>query len=478
MLRNLLRGLWVQFPPVTLRAALAALAVLAIDTFDSFGFDQQADEQAARTIGVIEGPFYGGAERPGQQAVTVVLIDDTSLRQLGWSVPLAYDAQTQLVGALAYYNPAAIFLDFTYSWPQGEDHEAAVRDFVAGLELESGGGRVPIMIGPVRGQTQEDALKLEPLRRLQSVGVDWSSRTWINYPFQAVEGSTSVYAGANAPPPPMAAVALYEAYCTRQRALGNDDACAPNWLPPIRGELALTWGFGASERTTWFNAPSHDCTMPDRSLLTSARVAFEQAWNAVFRAARSSIGRDAAETLCIYSDTVSASQILNPVMAQQQEERLRQLIEHRVVLVGASHSFTSDFHKIPHVGRVPGVYIHAMATDNLITQQRDYIRPPPDLLFDLDLADVAEILLTIALIVIMWNAHLAAQKAGDKRAARRVLWGGAAMGVLVIVTMLVVEPVMLNWPPLNVFGVALLVASVVAMFEQHSEKLASEKNYK
>lgn len=472
MFRNLLRALWTRLPPISVRAALAALAVFAIDTFDSFGFDQQADEQAARTIGMVEGPFYGGGERQGQSAVTVVLIDDSSLRQLGWTVPLGYEAQTQLVGALAYYNPAAIFLDFTYSWPQGEDHAVAVREFVEGLELESGQGRVPIMIGPVRGQNQEDALKLEPLRRLQSVGVDWSSRTWINYPFQAVAGSASAYAGADAPPPPMAAVALYEAYCTRQRAIGNEQSCAPNWLPPIQGQLAITWGFGASERARWFGAPANDCTMPDRSFATRARFAFEQAWNALFRAARSSIGRDAAETLCIYNDTISVGQILNPAMAERDEERMRQLMENRVVLVGASHSFTSDFHRIPHVGRVPGVFIHAMATDNLITQQRDYTRPPPSLIFDLDLADAGEIVLTIVLIIIMWNAHLAAGRAANRRAARRILWGGAAMCVIVIATMLIVEPIMLNWPPLNVFGVALLVVSVVAMFEQHSEKLA------
>lgn len=470
MLRDLLRTLWTRLPPISLRAVVVALAVLAIDTFDSFGFDQQADEQAARTIGMVQGPFYGGAERAGQQAVTVVLIDDATLRQLDWTVPLAYDAQTQLVGALAYYNPAAIFLDFTYSWPQGENHAVAVQEFVEGLETESGGGRVPIMIGPVRGRTQEDALALEPLRRLQSVGVDWSSRTWINYPFRAVEGAAPAYAGANAPPPPMAAVALYEAYCSRQRALGHDRVCAPGWLPPLRDQLALTWGFGASERAHWFGAPANDCTLPDQSLVTRARAAFAQAWNALFRAARSSIGRDAAETLCIYSDTISAGQLLNPALAESDEERMRELIENRVILVGASHSFTADFHKIPHVGRVPGVFIHAMAADNLITQQNNYTRPPPQVIFDLDLADVAEIMLTIALIVIMWNAHLAARR--NPALGRRALWGGAAMCLIVIVTMLVMEPFVLNWPPLNVFGVALLVLSVVALFEQHSEKLA------
>jgi CHASE2 domain-containing sensor protein len=477
-LRGILHAVWVHLPPISFRAMLAALAVLAIDTFDSFGLDQQADEQAARTIGMFEGPFYGMFDgRRGQQAVTVVLIDDASLRNQDWTVPLAYGSQAQLVGAIAYYDPAAIFLDFSYSWPHGADPAAEVSEFADTLAAESQGGRIRVMIGQIGAQTPEDAPVFEPLRRLQSVGVDWNSRTWINYPFRAAAMPSPFQAdGARPLAPPMAAVALYEAYCARQRELGNQGACKPGWLPPIDGELAMTWGFGASKAMRPFVAGDDQaCLMPDQKLSTRVRRVVEQAAGGLFRAAYydADRARDAAETRCVYSDTVTAAQLLNP--AQQDETALAALIKNRVVLVGAAHSFTDDMHIIPHVGRVPGVFIHAMAVDNLITDQDRYTRPPPPLIYDLDWADAIEILLTLALIGVMWQAHLVAMKHEDKGERRRILWTGAAVGVGVIIVTLGAERAVLHWPPLNVFGVAVLAFSVFALLEQHSEKLAAGK---
>jgi CHASE2 domain-containing sensor protein len=212
--------------------------------------------------------------------------------------------------------------------------------------------------------------------------------------------------------------------------------------------------------------------MPNDTIWTRVTHVAERAAGGLFRAALSDDSKlDTAESLCVYSDTVSAGQILNP--QQQDEEVMRNLIKDRVILIGAGHSFTPDYHTIPHVGRVPGVFIHAMATDNLITDQDGYTRPPPSLIFDLDWADFIEILLTISVIVIMWQAQLFSRKHEDKGVRRRILLAGAGAGVLIIGVTLAVERMVLHWPPLNIFGVAVLAFSVVALLDDHSKDLAA-----
>jgi CHASE2 domain len=272
--------------------------------------------------------------------------------------------------------------------------------------------------------------------------------------------------------PPMAALALYEAYCARQRAIGNANVCPPGWTPPISAELSLSWGYGAAPQA-FANKDDNKCLMPDGGLATRAWLAAKQAFGSIFRAAWTDKGKDRAESPCIYSDVITASQLLRA--RPDQEAELKRLIANRVVLVGAAHSFTTDLHSIPLVGRVPGVLIHAMATDNLITNQHAYTRTSPNLIFDLDFADVIEIGLTLALIVMMWRAQLAGARANEKAARRRALAIGAAACVGVIVVVLVVEHVFLHWPAYNVLGVGALALSVITLWGKAAERIAEEE---
>jgi len=522
-LREVLHKVWLHLPPISWRAALAALAVLAIDTFDSFGLDQQADEQAARSIGMLEGPFYGMGEnwiesaaclltfsppdgvcddRIGQKSVTVVLIDDSSLSREDWTIPVSYSEQARLASAIAAYDPAAIFLDFTYGKAHGVDPRAEVTEFVETLRNATSGDRTAVMIGPVVGQEHKDTIALLPLREIPTVGVAWRAQSWIEYPFRSDQARSQVEAAAgDAPPttngphrarafdeigfastvsPPMAVVPLYNAFCARRALLAATGVqtgyvCPENWLPPLEESLALTWGYGTSRASAAFDADgAQGCPMPENATIIQRFYQMgKQAIGAVMRAAiAESSGRDATESRCIYTDTLTATQVLNPTL--ENADQIESLLKDRVVLVGAGHSFTSDYHTIPHVGRVPGVYIHAMALDNLITDAKRFTRMPPDLIYDLDWADVVEIFLTIMIILIMWRAHLVAVTTDDLSRRKRMIWLGAGSSIALVLALLTFERLVLHWPPLNIFGVALLGFSVFGLLEQHAQKLAED----
>jgi CHASE2 domain-containing sensor protein len=234
--------------------------------------------------------------------------------------------------------------------------------------------------------------------------------------------------------------------------------------------MAMTWGFGASQDARAFLTPGDDtCAMADDKLVTRLVRMAQGTWESTFRAVwyDPDNARDPTQTRCVYADTITAAQVFseNPEIG----ERVGALLKDRIVLIGASHSFTPDRHVIPHVGSIPGVFVHAMAADNLITDQANYSRPAPGLLLALDWSDFVEILLTAALILLMWNASVMAAQAGADNTTRfRILSGTALFGLLVVIAVLLVERLALHWPAPNVIGVAALAASLFLLLEQHS----------
>lgn len=429
-------------------AALAVGSVLVVDIFDSFGLDQAADEQAARIVGTAGAPFYGGAERRGQRAITVIAIDDASLRQMNWPTQVPYDQQGDIVAAAASYEPAAIFLDLSYLRPHGRDPPAEIANFAARLALSSVHGGPPIMLGEVAPDPA-----FEPLRRIPSVGVAWREATWLNYP---------LYENGRA----MAATALYEAWCAR-----NADACGP-WRPrPGDERLSLTWGFGASPQSAAFNGRDADdpCILQDTRFSTRFAAATRAFFGALGRALFSQrTGEDAAEARCIYTDTINAVTLLR----SPDEAGLEAMLRGRVVLIGTTHRQSGDLQTIPHVGVVPGVFVHAMALDNLIEWGARYHRPPPSGLLALDFADMLELALSAALFAVTLLLLRAADRAqpGERpedRANRARLIALGAVGVAVIfVAVVAVIEYALRWPPLNVFGVLVLVTAVAGYLER------------
>jgi hypothetical protein len=69
---------------------------------------------------------------------------------------------------------------------------------------------------------------------------------------------------------------------------------------------------------------------------------------------------------CEYHTTISANDILYPVNFSQ-ERRLRHVISDSYVLIGAKIQGIEDFVISPVNGKLPGVYNHAMALDNLLS---------------------------------------------------------------------------------------------------------------
>lgn len=431
-------------------SGLMALALVAVDVFDSFGLDRAADEQASPLIATIAAPFYGGAERVGQKAITVVLIDDVSLQELGWDAQPSYGDQADLISAIASFAPAAVFLDYYYTFPHGDNPQRDIANFAQRLTDEAEITGVPIRIGPV-----VDEPIFAPLREVPAVGVAWRGLDLLTFPFHDEQGRE------------MAPYALYRIWCAR-----NAEHCDINWRPAEDTALTLSWGFGASPQALEFAAAEDArCGLGNPSAIGRLGTGLSHFFRAAFRAAlyqpnaASGDSSDPLESRCFYADTVIASHVMSGAIDAQ----LAPMLRDRIVLVGASHARSADRHRIPQVGVVPGVYIHAMALDNLITQGPRHVRQSPTIVYALDAADLIELALTAFILVMAINFRAAAK--GDParwrspRLPLTIVVGGVALigGAVVSMTLL-------HWPPLNVLGVAALLSSLEFVFDSHARR--------
>lgn len=452
---------------------LGTVCVLAVDVLDSFGLDQGADEQVARIIGTMAAPVYATPEHKGQKAITVVLIDDVTLDTMHWPHPVPYRAQAELAETVAQFSPQAIFFDFSYLRPHEDANETAadITAFAESLTRISQNGGPPVFIGDVG-----DDPALAPLRQVRQVGVRWIDQSWLNYPMVAQQEGDTRPAGQRTD---MAARALYQVWCENQPR----DKCDPELdVPPKPALLSLTWGFGSSPLSAEVNGfsdaghPQHYCMRQGDGLAARLSVSGSETWGAFTRGLNppDAARRDLAEARCIYTDNLNAA----TVMAGADYEALEKLLKDRVVLIGASHRESNDLQSIPHIGVVPGVFVHAMALDNLIEQGRDFTRPPPDGFLRLDFGDMIEILLTIILFCSVWIIDrkldirdIRGSKAPGERRKRRAIAIAAyvGLGVTFVLATAALEHWILHWPPLNVVGIIALIAVVFSYFDKRPE---------
>jgi CHASE2 domain-containing sensor protein len=105
-----------------------------------------------------------------------------------------------------------------------------------------------------------------------------------------------------------------------------------------------------------------------------------------------------ADTLqrCVYTDYAPLKAFFG--LDVNSNPFLRQLIKDRAIVYGANITGVPDLVTSPVHGLVPGLFTHAMAADNLLTQGRDYWKEPPGVLGLINLATLFEIIVTLLAI--------------------------------------------------------------------------------
>jgi hypothetical protein len=310
---------------LALRVGLLWLAGYAFFVFHGLSFHLTPWSQAFINA-IVKYTYDPGGQR-GQRDVTVLLFREENLQHLGVQYPVPYGIHAQVLEALASYRPRAVFVDFAFI--DAREHESELADALCGLARPRDGAPVPVLIAVPAGSTVSRHL----LRCARPASPE----------IQEPEGVSGVltYASRAAPDgPPTAAFAL---------AAGN-----PALRLDARGvhePLEIIWGKGVAP----LNRKWMRCDEP--SLFAGIRAMLKD-------------GPLAVKIACPYTRTLTVGHLLNFSGDRDVEDALRG----RTVLYGAGFRLTGDQIDSPVYAQLPGVYLHAMAYDNLATFGAAYKR--------------------------------------------------------------------------------------------------------
>ncbi|MBD8530354.1 MULTISPECIES: CHASE2 domain-containing protein [unclassified Massilia] len=295
----------------------------------------------------IAGAQYGEGRRDD---IRVLLIDDAALAAAGQVWPARYGYSARLLGAIAHYKPKAIFVDIYFSAQRDDPSFAALNRALCALRREGiavflasardGSGNYPL-----RPELDALAGKCFDKVAIQYTPDDIDRIAW-NYPLVAER------AGQGAAPLRSAALALHEAASGRA-------------LAAVRHPLALTWGsYQAGQGTGWRQDAGPNVASYCRPWSGFAELlppGIRGLWY-----------EDTDKPLCVYHETLHAGDLANTTT--EGEAQLRRQIEGKLVLVGLGTTNSGDFVQSPLHGRIPGIYLHAMALDNLLVDGDDHAR--------------------------------------------------------------------------------------------------------
>ncbi|MEI5996285.1 CHASE2 domain-containing protein [Paraburkholderia bengalensis] len=356
-----------------------------------------ATRKAARLYAPAAGEAYGSGNR---DAITVALIDDATLEDAHENWPPNYGYYARVLRGLAVYKPKAIFFDIAFRDLRENDRSifALLNEICA---LKRAGIPVYLASQPTADGALTTIAPVQALegRCLTQVGVTYTADeidhiVW-EYPLASYVGKKEIRS---------AAMTLYEDV-TGER------------LPDPAARMALTWGLHpAQDALTWIAAS--EPTRPDGASDADQEAGSDQycrkdhGW---MELAPPGIHRakfaDAEKPVCVFHHTVYVYELkTDPTIGSK--------INHKIVLLGTARRFGGDYINSPISGRIPGVYLHAMALDNLLTYGANYKRVT-SLSLTSDTDNLKLLLLTVSSLVAVSLIRVVKNRVRRRRARHK-----------------------------------------------------------
>lgn len=333
--------------------ALGGVTVLLILGFvwaqlDPFGLGRASDMYSEQVIDRVMSPFY---QSEAQDQIAVVLIDEDTLESQGIGWPPTYDYYSQLLYRIMRQGPRVVFVDILLEneRPSDADSLSLAREDLSDYAEEFG---VPIVFA----QSQPGMKNLfSDIPGVESALSAWEEN---DYPLMISSGNALAEGQAGKTSSKTVAMKLYEL-----------TAPASDLKNASTKNLVVQWGSSVSP------------LVRDNKLLGDAEYAFVnptwfQRWIKAGEIFVYSIMAGLDDSI------VDEKRIHSPYTVTVQAHELasnaaRGLLEGKVVLVGVKVDGIADVVETPVNGKLPGVYQHAMALDNLMKYGDDYYTRPP-----------------------------------------------------------------------------------------------------
>jgi CHASE2 domain-containing sensor protein len=273
---------------------------------------------------------------PNLQDVAVILFQEKNLRELGAGYPVSYDVQAEVLDAIASYRPRSVFIDFVFVDDRGDSKR--LRDSVCKLSKVVE-GRLYLAAPLDRDGLATMAEKFDGCVNFATALVESDS---------GVSGVLTYCSGSSdlreCKPPKDGSGAFLDSPAF---AMARDRVAG---IPPAAAErMEILWPSG----TTRLNRKWMKCSQLES---TKARAAVRARVFARIRHHPLEVKED-----CPYTNTVSVAHLLGTF-----DSDVEGAIRGKAVFYGAAFDASGDRVASPTYHDLPGVYLHAMAYDNLV----------------------------------------------------------------------------------------------------------------
>lgn len=272
----------------------------------------------------------------GQEKTLVVLFREENLATLKESFPISYARHAEVLEALAVYEPASVFVDFAFIDKRPGQNVAPLSDAICALQAS--GVAVYLAASPLSGNAGGDGLR---------DGLDRSCFTPVDVQMDTEIGASGVLT-----------------YRACKNIAASCEAAGLLWTPAFAmaaPQVGLARADGQQMEIIWGNRVSAlneswmDCTS-DGTLVHLRQMLKENPL--------------ASKRKCPHTNTISVVHLLGPF-----DQTLKdQVVKGNTVFYGGSFEMAGDRVISPVFDDLPGVYLHAMAYDNLLTFRKDYKR--------------------------------------------------------------------------------------------------------
>ena len=375
----------------------------------------------------------------GQQKTLVVLFREENLATLRESFPISYARHAEVLEALAVYEPAVVFVDFAFIDKRPGQDVAPLSEAICALRAS--GVAVYLAASPLPGKAGGDGLR---------DGLDRSCFTPVDVQMDTEIGASGVL--------------------TYRACKNLATSCEPAgllWTPAFAmaaPQVGLARADGQQMEIIWGNRVSAlneswmDCTS-DGTLVHLRQMLKENPL--------------ASKRKCPHTNTISVIHLLGR-FDQTLKDRV---VKGNTVFYGGSFEMAGDRVISPVFDDLPGVYLHAMAYDNLLTFRKDYKRAEQHGLSLSRVVNGLLLLFTIVLLLLVDKPPAFARRLLGRlgTVSPRVKWATLAVAVtcvaLTAVTRTSVLAILLLVPLL------LGVVAVLHLAATHPERRPSARQF-
>lgn len=434
---------WATLSQATVVFVALFGALSLVDFLDPFGLSRAVQGYSEGLFQKVSANFYGQA---AQSRIAVVLVDERTLRSRGESWPPRYLFYSELVRRIARQQPAAIFLDVLVEDRRAYDETLGpAQDELQRALAQSG---VPFFIGTLDERSRSVFAQVPGVR---STLVGWSGHER-DYPLlvgpghyfddgaaiEPVEGGS-----CDSDAQPTAAFSLYRQLCADGRQAGCPAALAAGDTAAFCKAMVVQWGRKVSDEVV------------QRQLIDAAQCSAGDVstWASLLEGARAFLA-----TLSLGVDEEADGRLRQPcpyALTLRAEDlgtaKASGLLKDRVVMIGVDLKGIHDRVESPVHGQIPGVYLHAMALDNLLEWNAQYYQRSGNHCLQRTLA---------ALVILLCVAILRARLPRESFLMRSV-----AIGALLIACL--ISYLWLRRPPVDWLGLLLVYELVKRLIEKH-----------